>query len=136
MKSILSFIIGVMALTPVNAQLVAKVEIKEHITGICNEKEVYALFPMFGDQKEAVCPVSNEEILRRLDSAVIFLKDNPKFSDKGIVNIMINCKGEVIKCDHGRPWHRRFSEPARRFRSRLQQSTRESRGRPDDESQL
>ena len=81
------------------AQLVAKVEIKEPIPGLCNEKAVYSLFPMFGDQVIAACPVSNEEILSRLDTAVTFLKDNPKYKDKGMVSVMINCKGEVVKCE-------------------------------------
>jgi hypothetical protein len=27
------------------------------------------------------------------------LKDNPKFKDKGMVSVMINCKGEVVKCE-------------------------------------
>ena len=82
-----------------NAQFVAKVEVKEHIEGICNEKEVYSLFPMFGDQKEALCPVTKNEISRRLDSAVTFLTENPKHNDKGMVGIWINCKGEVVKCE-------------------------------------
>ena len=82
-----------------SAQFVAKVQIKEPIDGLCNYKEVYSLFPMFGDQKEAICPVSDEEILRRLDSAVVFLKDNPKFSGKGMVSIMISCKGDMVKCE-------------------------------------
>ncbi len=82
-----------------NAQFIAKVEVKEHVEGICNEKEVYSLFPMFGDQKQAVCPVDEKEIARRLDSAVTFLKENPKHNDKGMVGIWVNCKGEVVKCE-------------------------------------
>ena len=34
-----------------------------------------------------------------MDSAVTFLKENPKHNDKGMVFIWINCKGEVIKCE-------------------------------------
>jgi len=81
-----------------SAQFVAKMEIKEPIKGLCSEKDVYALFPM-GDQKEAVCPVTEAEISRRLDSAVVFLKENPDFKDKGMVSVIINCKGEVVKCE-------------------------------------
>ena len=80
------------------AQLVAKMEIKEPIEGLCNEKEVYALFPMFGDQDEAVCALSDQDILERLNTEVQFLKDNPKYSDKGMIGIIINCKGEVVQC--------------------------------------
>jgi hypothetical protein len=99
MKTIIIFTISIFLFTTVSAQFVAKVEVREPIQGLCNDKEVYTLFPMFGDQKEAVCPLSKEEITRRLDSAVTFLKDNPKFKDKGMVNIWINCKGEVVKCE-------------------------------------
>ena len=99
MKYITSTLILLVITTALKAQFVATVEIKEHIDGLCNEKAVYTLFPGFGDQVEAKCPVSNDEILRRLDSAVTFLKENPKYKDKGMVSIMINCKGEVVKCE-------------------------------------
>ncbi len=81
-----------------SAQFVAKMEIKEPIKGLCSEKDVYALFPM-GDQKEAVCPVTEAEISRRLDSAVVFLKEHQDFKGKGMVSVIINCKGEVVKCE-------------------------------------
>jgi len=99
MKTILIITISFFLGTAINAQFVAKVEVKEPIQGLCNDKEVYTLFPMFGDQKEAVSPLSKEDITKRLDSAVSFLKDNPKFKGKGMVGIWINCKGEVVKCD-------------------------------------
>jgi hypothetical protein len=99
MKSVIACITLLLSVHFVTAQMVAKVEIKKPIPGVCNYKEVYSLFPMFGDQKEAVCPVTEEEIQRQLDSAVVFLKDRPEFKDKGIVSILINCKGEAIKCE-------------------------------------
>jgi hypothetical protein len=99
MKSVIALLLFTMSLHITTAQMVAKVEIKEPIPGLCNYKEVYSLFPMFGDQKQAVCPVTNDEIQRRLDSALVFLKDHPTFKDKGMVSILINCKGEVIKCE-------------------------------------
>ena len=91
--------VSMFLLISLNAQFVAKVEVKEHIEGLCSQKDVYSLLPMFGDQKQAVCPVTEKEIDRRLDSAVTYLKDNPKHNDKGMVGIWINCKGEVIKCE-------------------------------------
>ncbi len=81
-----------------SAQFVAKMEIKEPIKGLCNEKDVYAILPI-GDQKEAICPVSEEEIARRLDSTVVFLKEHQDFKGKGMVSVIINCKGEVVKCE-------------------------------------
>lgn len=81
-----------------SAQFVAKMEVKEPIEGICDANEVYALFPMMDGQDEAICPVSKEEILKRLNAEVQFLKDNPKYKDKGMIGLIINCKGEVVQC--------------------------------------
>lgn len=82
----------------VSAQFVAKLEVKEDIPGICDKNEVYSLFPSFTGQDEAVCPVTKEQILERLNAEVEFLKANLKYKDKGMIGIIINCKGEVIKC--------------------------------------
>ena len=96
-KTVLALIIGCSSLT-VSAQFVAKMEVKEDIPGICDKNEVYALFPSFQGQKEAVCPVTKEDILQRLNSEVQFLKDNPNHKDKGMIGLVINCKGAVVKC--------------------------------------
>ncbi|HMK25274.1 MAG TPA: hypothetical protein VK483_04525 [Chitinophagaceae bacterium] len=79
-------------------QLVARVEMKENIDGVCDIKNVYTLFPMFGDQKEAICSVPDSAIEEMLNKEVDFIKDNPRYNDKGMVNIIINCKGEVVQC--------------------------------------
>ena len=81
------------------AQFVAVMEIKDSdsITGLCNRKKVYVLLPMFKGQEEAVCPVTNTAIRERLNQEVEYLKTNPNYSDKGMVNIVVNCKGEVVK---------------------------------------
>jgi hypothetical protein len=78
--------------------MVAKVEIKENIDGLCDIKNVYSLFPMFGDQVEAVCSVPDSIIQGKLNNEVEFLKDKPNYKDKGMVSIIINCKGEVVQC--------------------------------------
>jgi hypothetical protein len=80
------------------AQFVAKMEVKEPISGLCNDKEVYALFPSFKGQEEAVSPVTKEQILERLNNEIQYLKDNPKYDDKGMIGLVINCKGEVVNC--------------------------------------
>lgn len=80
------------------SQMVAKVEIKEKIEGLCDRKNVYSLFPMFGDQVEAVCSVPDSIIQERLNNEVQFLKDKPDYNDKGMVSILINCKGQVVQC--------------------------------------
>ncbi|MGV3611486.1 MAG: hypothetical protein ACO1N0_11080 [Fluviicola sp.] len=81
-----------------SAQLLARMEVKEDIPGICDKNEVYALFPSFKGQEEAVCPMTKEGILLKLNSEVSFLKDNPKYKDKGMIGLIINCKGEVVQC--------------------------------------
>lgn len=81
-----------------SAQFVAKMEVKEPIPGLCNATEVYALFPSFKGQEEAVSPMTKEQILDRLNHEVQYLKDNPKYDDKGMMGLVINCKGEVVKC--------------------------------------
>ncbi len=83
------------------AQFVATLQIKDTdtITGLCNRKEVYALFPMFQGQTEAVCPLPKDEIQTRLNNEVDFLKKNSQYDDKGMVTIIINCKGEVARCE-------------------------------------
>jgi hypothetical protein len=81
-----------------HSQIVARVEMKEKIDGICDSKNVYSLFPMFGDQKEAICSVPDSIIQERLNKEVEFLKDKPNYKDKGMVSVMINCKGEVVQC--------------------------------------
>lgn len=96
-KTIYTALLSLVGLN-LNAQFVATVEIKEPIEGICNDKEVYALFPMLDGQVEAVCPLTDDEIVKRLNAEVQFLKDNPKFKGEGMVSVMINCKGEVVQC--------------------------------------
>lgn len=80
------------------AQFVAKMEVKEDIEGICDKDEVYALFPTFQGQEEARCPITKDKILKRLNSEVRFLKENTRYSDKGMIGIIISCNGTVVKC--------------------------------------
>jgi hypothetical protein len=96
-KTFLMLVISIFGLT-VSAQFVAKMEVKEDIPGICDKNEVYALFPSFKGQKEAVCPLTEDEILKRLNAEVTFLKDKPTYQDKGMIGLVINCKGAVVKC--------------------------------------
>jgi hypothetical protein len=79
------------------SQFVAKMEVKEIIPGLCDMHEVYALFPVSG-QVEAPCPVTNEEIEKRLNSEVTYIKENPKYKGDGMVSLIINCKGVVVQC--------------------------------------
>jgi len=98
MKKIFLLFVLILASLLTFSQMVARVEMKEKIEGICDPKNVYSLFPMFGDQKTAVCDVPDSEIEERLNKEVQFLKDNPTYEDKGMVGIFINCKGEAVQC--------------------------------------
>ena len=73
-------------------------QVKEDIPGICDKNEVYALFPSIKGQVEAVCPVTKDSILIRLNSEIPFIKNNPNYNDKGMIGLIINCKGEVVQC--------------------------------------
>lgn len=95
---LLSFLILLFSIN-LKAQFIAKLEVKEPIEGVCDQNEVYSLFPSFDGQVEAVCPISEDEILDRLNKEVTFLKENPKFKGKGMIGLIINCKGEVVKCE-------------------------------------
>jgi hypothetical protein len=99
-KALFVFLITSTCLTA-SAQLVARMEMKEHVSGICNDQEVYGLFPNFKGQVESVCPISKEELVKRLNTEVVYLKENPKCKDKGMVDFLINCKGEVVQCRIG-----------------------------------
>lgn len=98
MKKFLSICIICLGSLTASAQFVAKMEVKEDIPGLCDKNEVYALFHSFKGQEDAVCPLTEEEILKRLNEEVSFLKDNPKYKDKGMIGMIINCKGEVVQC--------------------------------------
>lgn len=94
----LLLIVGLFISLTTQAQFVAKMEIKEPIQGLCSKNDVYALLPGFKGQEQAKCPVTKEEISERLNAELQFLKDNPDYNDKGMINLIINCKGEVVQC--------------------------------------
>ena len=99
-KTMLAFF-SVLACYISSAQFVARMEVKDTDTlnGVCDRKNVYTMFTMFKEQQEAVCSVPEKEIEKRLNNEVIYLKENTVKEDKGIVSIIINCKGEVIRCE-------------------------------------
>jgi len=99
MKKTLFILLGICAGWHASAQFVARMQITNEIAGICNKKEVYVLFTSFKGQIEAVCPVTKDSILKRLNTEVKYLKENPTYTDKGMVGVVINCKGEVVQCE-------------------------------------
>ncbi|MES2628123.1 MAG: hypothetical protein V4616_04055 [Bacteroidota bacterium] len=80
-----------------HAQVVSKMEISEPVQGLCNNKEVYALVSSAGNQQSAVSPMKPEDISSKLNSTLLFIKEHPKHTDKGSVNVLINCEGKVVR---------------------------------------
>jgi hypothetical protein len=98
MRLILLFFFTLTTYLTTSAQFVAKMEIKEPIPGLCNKQDVYALIPGLKGQVQAQCSLTKEQINDRLNSEIQFLKDNPDYNDKGMIGLIINCKGELVQC--------------------------------------
>ena len=97
MRKVFVFFLATVICTSASAQFVARMQLKESVKGVCNEKNVIVAFPGFSDQEEAVSPASEKEIVEKLNSGVTFLHDKPDFEDKGMINLIINCKGELVQ---------------------------------------
>lgn len=98
MKTLLIFLSISFLTLSVNAQMVGRMQVKTKIEGICNEKNVYVFLGQEG-QTEATPSVSKKDIQDRLNKEVTFLKDSLNYNDKGMVNIIVNCKGEMVQCE-------------------------------------
>lgn len=98
MKKLTLFLLVTTLSLAASAQFVAKLQLTEDVPGICDKENVYALFPSFEGQVEAVCPMTDDQIVQKLNAEVAFLKENPKYKDKGMMGLLINCNGEVVQC--------------------------------------
>ncbi len=75
-------------------------EVKEPIKGVCDNANVIAILPIPGNgQVKAQATKTKEEIIQELNAKVSFLKDKPDYEDKGMVSLIVNCKGELVKCE-------------------------------------
>lgn len=99
MRQILLFFLSMIISVTASAQFVARMEVKDPISGLCSKNEVYALLPSLKGQVQAVCPLTKEQIAEKLNNEVTFLKENQTYSDKGMIGLIINCKGEVVRCE-------------------------------------
>jgi len=78
---------------------VATMEVNEPIPGVCDNSKVIAILPFPGNgQIAAQAPLSDNEIKKKLNSEVVFLKDKTEYNDKGMVNLIVNCKGKMVRC--------------------------------------
>jgi hypothetical protein len=101
MKKIILVIASVLVYGATHAQFVARMEVKDSdtLTGVCDRKNIYTMFSMFKGQEEAVCAVKDKDIEKRLNEEVQYLKSNKVKEDKGMVNIIISCEGDVVRCE-------------------------------------
>jgi hypothetical protein len=79
--------------------MLAIMQVDEPIPGVCDNSKVIAILPFPGNgQVKAQAPLSDEEITKKLNEEVDFLKDKPDYKDKGMVNLIINCEGKMVRC--------------------------------------
>jgi hypothetical protein len=82
------------------SNMVARMEVKEPIKGVCDNANIIAVLPFPGSgQVSAVAPETEQQITAELNAKVSFLKDKPTYEDKGMVSLIVNCKGELVKCE-------------------------------------
>ena len=80
-----------------NAQFIATMEVKEPIEGVCNQNGVYVILP-FGNKKQtkAKSLLSDEEMEKRFNT-IEYWKSHPEFEKEITFNLVINCKGELVR---------------------------------------
>ncbi|MEO5642476.1 MAG: energy transducer TonB [Bacteroidia bacterium] len=99
MKNLFICLFGTLIFNSLSAQFIAKMEVKGPLPGACDSTNVYALFSGFDGQVQPKCSITKEELELKLNAEVKFLLNNPKFKGKLMVSCIINCKGELIKCE-------------------------------------
>ncbi|MFD0975441.1 hypothetical protein [Salinimicrobium gaetbulicola] len=110
MKKILTFTLIVFGLAIMSScsstkntgmnNIIATMQVEEPIPGVCNNSRVIAILPFLQNgQVEAQAPLTDQEIEEQLNSNVHFLQDKPDYNDKGMVNLIINCKGQMVRCE-------------------------------------
>lgn len=79
--------------------MVAVAQLKEPVQGVCDIKNVIVILPFPGNnQVKAKAPKTDEEIAAELNAKVTYLHDKPNYEDKGMVGLIVNCKGELVQC--------------------------------------
>ena len=80
--------------------MIAVMQVDEPIPGVCDNSRVIAILPFPGNgQIKAKAPKTDEELVKILNSEVTFLKDKPDYNDKGMVHLIINCEGKMLRCE-------------------------------------
>jgi len=80
--------------------IIARMEVKEAIPSVCDNANVIAILPFSGNgQIKAKPNLTEQQISERLNNEVQFIKDNPSYNDKGMVSVIVNCKGDMVRCN-------------------------------------
>ncbi len=97
MKKKLLFVLLFASFYTLKAQMVAIMEVKEPIEGVCNQKGVYVILPI-GSKKQvkAKSKLSEQEMEARFN-ALPYWKEHPEFEKKITFNLVINCKGQQVR---------------------------------------
>lgn len=83
-----------------NQIMVATVEMKEPIPGMCNPNTLYTIIPLPGqNQTDAIPPISEDELAKRINGESSFLKNHPDLSAEGMLNLVVSCEGKLLKCE-------------------------------------
>lgn len=83
-----------------SASMIAVMEIKEPIEGVCDQDRVISILPFLDKgQVKAIAPKSKLEIQQDLNTTIEFLQSHLDYEDEGMVSLIINCKGELVQSE-------------------------------------
>lgn len=97
-KKIVGITFLLLSFIHITSQTVITITIKDPPPGLCDVNSIYSLYAPFGNQVEAKSSSAKSEIQNLLNSKLKILKEDLKYKDKGTVTLLINCKGEVLRC--------------------------------------
>ena len=79
--------------------MIATMQVDEPISGVCDNSKVIAILPFPGNgQIKAQALLTDEEINKKLNEEVEFIKNKTDYNDKGMVNLIVNCEGKMVRC--------------------------------------
>lgn len=80
--------------------MMAVMQVDEPIPGVCDNSQVIVILPFPGNgQVKAAAPFTDEEITKKLNEEVPFLEGKSGYNDKGMVGLIVNCKGKMVQCE-------------------------------------
>lgn len=80
-------------------QFIATMQPEEPIDGVCNMDKIYVMLPTMDGQKPAEPPMGMDSLRYRVNEELGFLNERPSHDDSGMVNVVINCNGKVVRSE-------------------------------------